>query len=467
MSVPTGGNRLKTWLKNPGLRSKLADSSLPPEMLARRRANARADNHAPGASEPRDPADTNPIYQPGRSLSGSALRDAANATVDVAYGPQTQALANQRGDIEASGKRTGDYATTQYGLANQRAQSLLADAPNADAAAMAAQAQIGQQVAGIVGQQATQTFGRQAADAGIRGPGLGGSDQVTPEVAANLGRVGANLGASLQNTSAVNQSQDSLNRSTLSGYQQAGAEFQGALANSTAKRLYDNEVASRDLEAQKGPARVDALSKLRQEGFDNAAVQAQLQFKYDDLAQSGRVADARNRTTRRGQDINNNNADETADIARSRLAAYKKGLSWSHRDRLASIAARNKAGKGPALTPAQKQALIRQNNTVRGTISTVASLYGSVIHAVKDPNGDPDDKNNKVSVNEAIAGMATKYFHGDHDLAMVAYWMYQRPGKPLGPNAIRILKAHGIGVPAEWKPAPAKNSPSERAPGGT
>lgn len=435
--IPTSGPRLQKWLKNPGLRSKLPDSSLSVGQLAARRANAAKTAQAQGVSSL-----TNPLA----TLSGADLANAAEAQVGLQYDPQSNALSRQRSDILASSRSLSDYAGGQYQLASARARGILANAPNDGHLALEAQQGISDAAARAI------TSARDEANAriGTSGPY---SDVATSQFnAADAGataRSADNTTAQLANTGKAADAQAELAREMLGAYQQQGAEFQGRLANDTSRRLNENDQAVRDLNTTRQGAFVDALTKLRQEQFDNYATGQTLGIKQDQIAADLAMANARDKTTRRGQDIANSNADATRQVAIDRLAAYRQNIDWAHQDRLASIAARAKNG-GKGLTPAQERALHQENTRIRGALQTASSLYGSIIGQPKDAN---DPKSTRVTPKEAIAGIATKYFKGDLGLAQVAYYLYKYNGN-LGAEGARILAAHGIGLPADWKRTP-------------
>lgn len=71
--------RIKQMLKNPGLRSTLADKYLTPELLAKRNENRRL---------------ARPVV-PGSSMTNRDLAHARDAAVQVQYGPEQQALGQQ------------------------------------------------------------------------------------------------------------------------------------------------------------------------------------------------------------------------------------------------------------------------------------------------------------------------------------------------------------------------------------
>jgi hypothetical protein len=158
LGLPTAGARLAQYLADPGLRSKLPDSSLTPDLLQTRRTNQY--NASPAA--------------PGSSYSNHDLDALINVLSRQKYGQAEQGLQQQqqnipawfqayRDQVAAAQKTQNDAAAAQVASLQQAAQAAagqtgaLAGAPMDQAGADRAQAAAAIRSAGIGNQQALAT----------------------------------------------------------------------------------------------------------------------------------------------------------------------------------------------------------------------------------------------------------------------------------------------------------------------
>jgi hypothetical protein len=359
---------------NPGLRSRLAMSQLTPAQQASRRHNQQV------ASD-----DRNPLFDPTTQLAGHSLAAAAAQLADEQIKPRVDAYQRQITSATTQGtalaSRAGDYykQLAQQAMGTVASQKALSDMLNAQTASVGQQSQAA--FAGM-GQAEAQ---RQAQDAALRGPGLGGdsSTRVAEELANTQG-----LAATLQQGSANQAAQTGSSWASLANAmsqagQLRGGEVQGQLLNRLATQQAQGRQQIADVEATRGDVTTDQLTKLRQQAYENLVTNQGLNIKQQDLQNqllniqtdaatataNRKAANARARnsinaqanranqsaaTTRRGQDL-------TAGTAAAGRAVTRRGQDIASADRAAA-----RTSKGAAAEPAD----VRKTRQAVNSIST-------------------------------------------------------------------------------------------------
>lgn len=307
------------------------------------------------------------LLNPQQPLSGNNLLAAAKAQVDLETKPQISAL-----DTQARSARIqqGALASRSGGYYQQLAQEAMGQIGRVQAT----RAATGQAISGVnsAAQQAmdrTQAIAdqSQARDVGVRGPGLsgGGDERVRQELAAARTRsaeIGQSAGANAEN---IGANWEGYARQMATASQMRGGEVQERLLNRLSNELSDIRTKKADILSMVGPKQTDALTKLRQQAFENAATastlgQKQLALKYQAEADAADRALAQSRI-----DVTRENNKTTAELARDRINQQesasrrsartqhrgqdvtKRGQDLSHQDRVAAQkkkAAEKKAG---------------------------------------------------------------------------------------------------------------------------
>src|SRR3954468_13230506 len=258
---------------NPATRSKLPMSQLTPGQQATRRKwqQVKAEN-------------PNSLYDPTVQLGGHSLVQAARDLADMDVAPKFSALNRQLDSATTQGSalaaRSGDYYRQ---LAHEEAgkvatQQALAGMVNQQTANVGAQTQ------GAYNQRGARENEAQAADAALRGQGLGGDTTTVPaEIQAQQGTA-----ATLQQAAgnqAASQGADwaSLANAMAASRQARGGEVQGQLLNRVANQQQQLRGQISDVEATRGDLESQNVQKLRQQSFENLITQQGLGIKQQDI----------------------------------------------------------------------------------------------------------------------------------------------------------------------------------------
>src|SRR3954453_1107528 len=236
---------------NPATRSKLPMSQLTPAQQATRRKwqQVKTEN-------------ANSLYDPTVQLGGHSLAQAARDLADIDVAPKFNALNRQLTSATTQGSalaaRGGDYyrQLAQDELGKVAQQKAIGDMLNQQTAGVGAQTQAAFAQMGQAEQQ------RQAQDAALRGPGLGGDTTTVPaEIQAQQGAA-----ATLQQaagTQAASQGADwsSLANAMAQSRQMRGGEVQGQLLNRVANQQQQLRGQISDVEATRGDLETQNLTK--------------------------------------------------------------------------------------------------------------------------------------------------------------------------------------------------------------
>lgn len=277
-------------LRDPNKRKNIPMSQLPPKYRAARQRRLDKEKARKAASAPSKPAATNPLLNPTVPLVGKNLDRAASAVANAAYRPQIATADRQIAGAEA---RTGAL--------DERMGNIARDVGGADAAASGRMEAISNRVrenlAKIAqeGQNAVDATG-QAAQAAIAGTPAGLEGSAAERLAAERGA----LSARQAGTSTAYRSSNEI----LSGVDE---RFQGAMGGINQARLAERRIAANlqqgnrvgelrsarmDLAARRSDTKADALTKLRQQSFENLVVGQELGIKQQDIAADAKAANA-------------------------------------------------------------------------------------------------------------------------------------------------------------------------------
>jgi hypothetical protein len=429
------------YLSNPGLRSKLPDSALTPDLLKRRQTNTY--NKTP--------------ITPGSGVTNAQLNRDMQQAQSVRYGQAEQALKQQGvGTMQLARSEQDWYGAYQRELA-QHAQNQQAINAQANAANVALQAGIGQ-----VGQaqtaQTQQNSNQSAALSGTQATNFGPEQAQAQAVRAQMAQ---GLGSLQVATGAANaRYADALagpvvGAQRLSALQRTGQDFQKILGQG---QQLAREKGAYGEEYKSGRVADEFKNVLAQQtlGLDTAKAQAQTQ-----------AAASQRSETRRAHKASEAVAQGNLGVAKSRvqLAAEKDALQRKNRT--------GPYAPGGSKSTAAHDRKVQANTKTRSSIQTASSdaryLKTQKI-PVRGPDGKPEEKDGKptgrtrkLTETEIRAALRKRYKDADvanaaMDLAILGH---------VSPENQRRLKAKGIGVPKEWLPKKArKKSITDVARGG-
>lgn len=418
------------YLSNPGLRSKLPDSALTPDLLKRRQANAY---------------NATPIT-PGSSVTNAQLARDTAAAQTVRYGQAEQALKMQGlGTMQLARNEQDWYGGYQRELA-QHAQNQQAINAQANAANLALQQGIGQ-----VGQAQTQQL-QQGADASAAqrgataqnlGPEQEQAQAVRAQMAQGLGSLQVATGAA-NSRYADTMANVVAPAQKLSALQQSGQDFKKVLFNAG------------QLAREKGAYGEEYKSGRVADEFKNILAQQTLGLDTQKAAADVQNQQATRAETKRSHQASESVAQGNLSVSRTRaqLAASKDAEQR-----------RNKTGPyapGGSKSTAVHDRKVAANTKTRGQITTASSdarYLKSQRIPIRGPDGKPEEKDGKptgrtrkLTESEIRATLRKRYRDADvanaaMDLAILGH---------VSPENQRRLKAKGIGVPKDWLPKPKK-----------
>lgn len=422
------------YLANPGLRSKLPDSMLSPAQRAQRQSNAF--NNAP--------------VTPGSNVTNRALGVEANNAAMLQFGSERQGLQTQQAQAQQLGRDQNDwYAAYRNELA--------AHAANTQAITAAA-----------VGQD-------QALQAGVRPLDNAQSAEQQAAMQKQAAIQGTTVDPSLT-TTASNASQ--VRQSMLAGYGALQAGIGGANSR------YADTLATVVAPTQQLQARAQAANKVSQVGSQLTDL-GRREGTYKTQYTTGRVADEqKNVLAQQALGLDVTKAQTTAALGAQRIKETHRSATLSHKDRQASIKARNaaegakvnshgytnsqwaamtaeqrrqiiasdakKTGKGRAvkpsagpgsLTPTAEANIVSQIEKVHqaltsGQLSTTDPLTGAKTTKKATPAQILNDLKSK-NVDPRVLAVARSKLHNN--------------GKGIGPYGVENAHALGIHVGPHWK----------------
>jgi hypothetical protein len=380
--------------------------------------------------------DKNPLYNPASPLSGHSLIEGARTLSGLDVNPQLQAIDRASSSAQTQGQAVIDRAGGYY-------HDLAGKAADAVAREQALAGELGTNLKGI-GDQAqatTQQAGdeqaqRQAADAAVRGGGLGGGadEQLAAERAAESSRAATDAGAFKSAGALQGSNYSSLANMGSIGTAQRGTEQLGQLSTGLANSLAKLRSQRQDVASSRGAETVKQLLGLRQGEFNNLATGAGLQLKASDIAQQ--AAQARS-VARLGE------AKLTEQAKRDHLAhldrRYQAALA--HGDRAGALALKREIsdyqkahGLGP-FKPGSSGSGGKGGgkNEAQGAVKTRANIFNAI-----------------SLLNQ---GHSPKYLtqQGVSPIVLQAAQDVHQTGK-LEPDTVHMLRSLGVHVPSEWLP---------------
>lgn len=404
-------------------------------------------------------ADANPLYDPTRQLSGSALQGAARDLTNLEFDPQRAALAKSLSDTTTQGtaltQRAGDYwgalAGIDAGIAPQ--QQAIAQSLKGAIDTNATDASAGIQ-AGV--DAATK---RAEADAAVRGS-LGGSTAqgAVTEGAAQLGRVAEQRQAASDNAASGNAGWQNLANLASTARRQQGGEVQRDLMTRLANAQAGIRTQQTDLAGQEGAATSKNTTTLRQQAYENLITQAGLNIKSADIRSQERIANARTQASTDQATLDRQSREKIArDNRAARSAADKAArdgkastinpygysnaqwLSMSVKDRQTAISDFNKQKTQDTTRP-------KAPGDVAMTAPAQAN-FNKIQNAVADIRTDPKlarhvhESGPRLTQILVKRGLEPLYAQAAAELARY---------KKLKPSTQQALQRAGMVLPADW-----------------
>lgn len=420
------------YLSNPGLRSKLPDRLLTPELRQRRQANVY--NATP--------------VTPGSTLTNAQLARDMQQAQNVRYGQAEQALKQQGlGTMQLAKSEQEWYGSYQRELL-QHAQNQQAINAQANAANLALQQGIGQ-----VGQAQTQQL-QQGANAGAAqrattaadlGPEQQQAQAVRAQMAQGLGSLQVATGAANARYAGA-LAGPVVGAQKLSALQRSGQDFQKVLGQSA------------QLAREKGAFGEEYKSGRVADEFKNVLANQALGLDVAKAASQTQAAASQRSEMRRAHKASEAVAQGNLGVAKSRaqLATEKDAIQRQNRT--------GPYAPGGSKSTAAHDRRVQANTKTRGQITTASSdaryLKNQRI-PVRGPDGKPETKDGaptgrtrKLTETEIRAALRKRYKDADvanaaMDLALLGH---------VSPENQRRLKAKGIGVPKEWLPKKARRT---------
>lgn len=322
----------------------------------------------------------NQLYNPLSILSGKHLKRAVDEIVRSEILPGVREINRQISENRAStrlaAERIGSYFDK---LAQQNAQSVALGQALGQRAQQAL-SQMGTETANQIKALADTAAQRFGLDDQVRGPGLSGGarERLARELVAQQGRLASNITAARTSQQLSDQAAVSALQQMAQAQAMRGAELRGRTLNMGRQR--ERELASKrtQLFDQARGLRSKTLASLRQAGFEQWATGKQLNLKEKELGQQLAIEKMKDRTTRRGQDID-------ARLKREELAIERAGLDIERiKAEAAMISARARQSGSKSSSSAQKagRAFANAVNLVREARSRGGkSLADKVIRA--------------------------------------------------------------------------------------
>jgi hypothetical protein len=259
-------------LADPGLRAGLPDKYLSPAQRATRKRNAFLRG----------------ISNPGTTLAGSDLVNAAHQISDSEFTPLLADIGQQEKTIDARAAATGNFAKRYYGDLNNLFGATTGAQDRANTASVQGAVDRGAATTGAISAADQAAQARIAQDAAVRGADVQG-DSVANQVArtaAAQAQAAQESGRAQQAAGDFGGAQAAFLRGLQGAAAQQGGELQGQIA---ARQSQDQATLGGErskLRASQVGQFTDTLLKLRQQEADNAYTRAGLGLDAAKLAAS-------------------------------------------------------------------------------------------------------------------------------------------------------------------------------------
>ena len=240
---------LKRALSNPGLRSRLADNLLTPDLLKLRRENQFRQN----------------VGDVSKPLTGDSLIRTADTLVDREAKKRTTDIDRSARKVTAGRDQQAAFSRANYDRSNALMQSIIGGQQKANADTVARQQQLGQQAQQSAGEAQIAMAKRAREDAEIRGAqqqeqNLQGANA---SVDATKARIAENTQSSANEANAVGSGADAFLRSLGVAGTMRGQSAQEDIGRRGAGQLADLEAERKQVREDRDGAFTETLMKLR------------------------------------------------------------------------------------------------------------------------------------------------------------------------------------------------------------
>ena len=240
---------LKRALANPGLRSRLADNLLTPDLLKLRRENQFRQN----------------VGDVSKPLTGDSLIRTADTLVDREAKKRTADIDRSARKVTAAGRQQSSFSRQNYNRGNSVIQSIVAGQQGANAATVGRQQQLGAQAQASAGEAQIAASKRAREDAEIRGQqqqeqNLAGTNEA---VAGTQARIAENTQSAANEANATGSGVDAFLRSLGVAGAMRGQSAQEDIERGARGSLADLEAERKQVREDRDGAFTDTLMKLR------------------------------------------------------------------------------------------------------------------------------------------------------------------------------------------------------------
>lgn len=352
---------------------KLSDKYLPADLLAirkkQREKQAGIDylNNLGDATKP---------------LTGEALVDVANRTVNSAYAPQESQLASQKTGVGNGGRAQATWSQGYDTFLKGIGDAGIAAQAKQNAESVTQRAAARTAAVGGIDRVTNDQAARAAADAAVRGDGLSGGSEglIAQSVAQARIQAAANGGAQDASALRANEAQSAILQSMQGVQGLRGQEAQSAIRTSTTNQEKAIDAGLRELASKKGDDIIKTISTMRSDerqkyiyelGIKNQADQAILkaQVEMAGIRSKEQMAKAelalKNKLTLAGY-------SNDAAIQAAHDAASQSNAAVGASATLGAAAISAAGGKG--LTPAQKRTLKSDTQEWKGKVEQNLSM---------------------------------------------------------------------------------------------
>jgi hypothetical protein len=240
---------LKRALADPGLRSRLADNLLSPEMLKLRRENQFRQN----------------IGDVSKPLTGDSLIRTAETLVDREGKKRTADIDRSAKKVTAGRDQQASFSKANYDRSNGLMQSIIGGQQKANADTVARQQQLGEQAQAGAGEAQIAMAKRAREDAEIRGQQAQEQalQPANASVDATKARIAENTQSAASEANANGTGVDAFLRSLGVAGAMRGQSAQEDIGRRGAGQLADLEAERKQIREDKDGAFTDTLMKLR------------------------------------------------------------------------------------------------------------------------------------------------------------------------------------------------------------
>lgn len=434
---------LKKALASPGMRSKLSDKFLTPELLAQRNANK---------AKAKEAEFYNSLGDVTKPLTGETAVKYVDTVVDRAYKPQEDAYAASRKAAVDSGAQQAKWSGDYDAELNKISQAALTAQQAAGTGQVTAAQTAKKNLLTDIDALQTRAQQAQAADANVRGAGYsGGSEGLIAEQIAQAKTRAMTQGATQEESarSAAGASEAFMRQ--LQGVQgMKGREAQDAIRTSTDNTVKKIDTSLADLIGKKADKKIETLGDLRQTerknyiyevGVQNQMQQAILNAKTKMAQIKSEAALAREKNALEIQ-LKQMGIDADSALKMAEIAADDARAAAGNATKI-QVANINAKDNGPAKGKLDKAAQSEYLSGVRNAVSQAKSIPGLQKYISPSYNvGGRGFGPFSATLRKTSPNLSQSQIRAAWDLVT---------GKGLSQQSLDVFKSKGIRVPGGWR----------------